>query len=89
MKHVCALIVLGWVVVTGGQTRKIAAVRDVPAGQDGRAWSLQGYKGWTPLQPLNFPARFAFSPDALLVPQEAAAAERRGWSACEQAFRTI
>jgi len=46
-------------------------VKDVPAGQDGKVWSLRGFKGWTPLLPLNFPAKFAYTPDALIVPNDA------------------
>lgn len=44
---------------------------DVPSGQDGRVWSLAGYKAWTSIRMLNLPQAFAFFPDALLVPSDA------------------
>lgn len=43
---------------------------DVPTGQDGRIWALSGFKSYTPLRPLNFPAAFAFSHAGLMVPEE-------------------
>lgn len=50
-------------------------VKDVPEGQDGKVWSLRGYKGYTPLRPVNFPAAFSFSSATLLVPGEVAPAQ--------------
>jgi hypothetical protein len=47
-------------------------IMDVPAGQDGKVWSLKGYKGWEPIRMLNLPQVFAQSPDALLEPVDAA-----------------
>jgi hypothetical protein len=41
---------------------------DVPAGEDGRVWSLRNYKGWEPVRMLNLPQVFALSPDALFIP---------------------
>jgi hypothetical protein len=45
-------------------------VADVPAGQDGKVWSISGYKSWAPLRPLNFPAAFSFTKQGLMVPAE-------------------
>lgn len=44
---------------------------DVPPGQDGRIWALGDVKAPQPLYMMNVPHAFAFSPDALLVPQDA------------------
>jgi hypothetical protein len=44
----------------------------VPPGQDGKVWSLQGSR--SPNEPhrmLNVPAAFSFSPDTLMVPEDA------------------
>ena len=43
-------------------------VADVPPGQDGRVWSLSGYKAWVPIKLLNAPQVFSFFPDTLMVP---------------------
>ncbi|HEX4336101.1 MAG TPA: DUF4838 domain-containing protein [Polyangiaceae bacterium] len=44
----------------------------VPKGQDGRVWSFRGYKSWVPIRAFSVPQVFALSPDALLVPEDAA-----------------
>jgi hypothetical protein len=49
-------------------------VADVPPGQDGRVWSLSGYKAWVPIKLLNAPQVFSFFPDTMMVPAPAAAA---------------
>lgn len=60
--------------------RKVAAAgsgivtADVPAGQDGRAWSFRHYKSWETIRMINLPQAFARSPAALLVPEDVAAA---------------
>lgn len=43
-------------------------VADVPPGQDGRVWSLSGYKAWVPIKVLNAPQVFSFFPDTLMLP---------------------
>jgi hypothetical protein len=44
----------------------------VPAGQDGKAWSLESVRSPNePIRMLNVPQAFAFSPDTLLVPSDA------------------
>ncbi len=44
----------------------------VPPGQDGKVWSLSHLKAPNePLRMLNMPQAFAFSPDALLIPEDA------------------
>lgn len=48
---------------------------DVPAGQDGRVWSLAGYKAWTPVRMLNVPQAFAFFRDTIMVPADVAGLE--------------
>lgn len=45
-------------------------VKDVAEGQDGKVWSLRGFKSYVPLRPMNFPAMFAFSPASLIVPED-------------------
>jgi len=52
-----------------GQTGLI--VVDVPKGQAGKLWSLQGYKSYTPLQFLNVPQAVSLSPHAILLPESA------------------
>jgi hypothetical protein len=44
---------------------------DVPAGQDGKVWSMQNMRTPRPMAMLNAPQSFGFYPDALLVPQDA------------------
>jgi hypothetical protein len=48
------------------------AATDMPAGSDGQAWSLSGFKSWVPLRGVNFPSLFAFSPEGMMVPEELA-----------------
>ncbi len=44
----------------------------VPAGQDGKAWALEGVRTPNaPIRMLNVPNYFAFSPETLLVPEDA------------------
>ena len=46
---------------------------DVPAGQDGQVWSMTDVVSpiTQEVRPLNAPSGFAFSPESLLVPQDA------------------
>jgi hypothetical protein len=45
---------------------------EIPAGQDGQVWSLEGLVVPDhPLEVLNAPQAFALSPAALLVPSDA------------------
>jgi len=44
---------------------------DVPAGQDGKAWSFSNFKSYSPLQLLNAPNVFAFSAQTLMKPEDA------------------
>jgi hypothetical protein len=46
-------------------------VVDVAPGQDGRAWSLRGYKGWDAIRMINLPQSFSLFPETLLVPEDA------------------
>lgn len=46
-------------------------VLDVPAGQDGKVWSFQNFKGKDQIQPMNLPNAFSLSPDTMLVPEDA------------------
>jgi len=45
-------------------------VMQVPAGQDGRIWSLRGYKAWLPIKAVGIPQNFSITP-SLLVPEDA------------------
>ncbi len=47
------------------------AVIDVPPGEDGKIWSLHGYKSWSSIHMLNLPRVFALSPESLMVPADA------------------
>ena len=44
---------------------------DVPAGQDGKAWSFSTFKSYAPLRLLNAPNVFAYSPQGMMVPEDA------------------
>jgi len=44
---------------------------DVPAGQDGKAWSFSTFKSYSPLQLLNAPNAFAYSPQGVMKPEDA------------------
>jgi hypothetical protein len=54
---------------------------DVPAGMDGKIWSFQGLKGG--YEGLNIPWQLAFSPDALLVPNNLLPELPRPWTGCQ------
>jgi hypothetical protein len=44
---------------------------DIPEGQDGKAWSFTGFKGYTPLRLLNAPNAFSYSLQGMMVPEDA------------------
>ena len=47
-------------------------ITKVPEGQDGKAWSLEAVRSPNePIRMLNVPNYFAFSPETLMVPQDA------------------
>ncbi|MHB9108387.1 MAG: DUF4838 domain-containing protein [Armatimonadota bacterium] len=44
---------------------------DVPAGQDGKAWSFTTFKSYSSLRLLNAPNYFGYSPQTLMKPEDA------------------
>lgn len=44
---------------------------DIPEGQDGKAWSFTYFKSYSALKLLNAPNVFAYSPQGMMVPEDA------------------
>lgn len=55
------------------QTKNVPGIvlADVPAGQDGKVWSLENVRSPRPMTMLNVPQLFGFYADSLLIPQDA------------------